>query len=65
MRSIIEITTTAVSSANPGYAMVTNDSTIEMTPMPIHSMRIHAGGLTERSALSICYYHVSSHAFKG
>jgi hypothetical protein len=26
---------TAVSSANPGYAMATNDSTIEMTPMPI------------------------------
>jgi hypothetical protein len=42
-------TSTAVSIASPGYAITTNESTIETAPMPIRSARIHAGDLTERS----------------
>jgi hypothetical protein len=63
MRSITEITTTAFSTANPGYAIAAIDSATQAAPAPIRNARIQMGELTERSVLSIFYY-LKARAFK-
>ena len=54
----------SAASTYQSTGMAINDSIIETSPMPIRSIRIHAGDLVDRSAFSICYYLGKSHGLK-